>query len=75
MTEVILERNGTIDKYKGDALMAFWNAPLDDADHAATACWSALDEKLGALYDLYRDRIERYEAEPPAKTGMGCLPR
>ena len=42
MTDVILERRGTIDKYMGDCIMAFWNAPLDDPDHADHACESAL---------------------------------
>jgi adenylate cyclase len=42
MTDVILARRGTIDKYMGDCVMAFWNAPLDDSNHAAHACESAL---------------------------------
>ncbi len=42
MTGVILEREGTIDKYMGDCIMAFWNAPLDDAQHPTNACDSAL---------------------------------
>ncbi|HEY1798345.1 MAG TPA: adenylate/guanylate cyclase domain-containing protein [Stellaceae bacterium] len=42
MTDLILERRGTIDKYMGDCIMAFWNAPLDDPDHAEHACASAL---------------------------------
>ena len=42
MTNVILDRKGTIDKYMGDCIMAFWNAPLDDPDHARNACKSAL---------------------------------
>ena len=42
MTNIILERSGTIDKYMGDCIMAFWNAPLDDEEHAANACDSAL---------------------------------
>jgi class 3 adenylate cyclase/CHASE2 domain-containing sensor protein len=42
MTDVILQRKGTIDKYMGDCIMAFWNAPLDDPEHAANACRSAL---------------------------------
>ncbi len=41
-TEAILEQHGTIDKYLGDAIMAFWNAPADQADHAALACRAAL---------------------------------
>ncbi|UOM34068.1 CHASE2 domain-containing protein [Acuticoccus sp. I52.16.1] len=42
MTGVILAHRGTIDKYMGDAIMAFWNAPLDDFAHAAHACETAL---------------------------------
>ena len=42
MTDAILDRLGTVDKYMGDAIMAFWNAPLDDPDHAAHAVESAL---------------------------------
>ena len=42
MTGVILEREGTIDKYMGDCIMAFWNAPLDDSQHPLHACDSAL---------------------------------
>ena len=43
LTDSILARSGTIDKYMGDAIMAFWNAPLDDPSHALHACQSALD--------------------------------
>ncbi len=42
MTDVVLSERGTIDKYMGDAIMAFWNAPLDDPDHASHACNAAL---------------------------------
>jgi adenylate cyclase len=38
----IVERHGTIDKFIGDAIMAFWNAPLDVADHPRRACEAAL---------------------------------
>src|SRR5262249_54889683 len=38
LTEIILEQRGTIDKYMGDAIMAFWNAPLDDPEHRTHAC-------------------------------------
>ena len=42
MTEVITNHQGTIDKYIGDCIMAFWNAPLDDPAHADHACESAM---------------------------------
>ncbi len=57
LTAVILDRRGTVDKYMGDCIMAFWNAPLDDPDHARHACLAALEmqavmgplnERLGA---------------------------
>ena len=42
MTDLIMANRGTIDKYMGDAIMAFWNAPLDDEEHAANGCRAAL---------------------------------
>ena len=41
VTEIITERKGTIDEYIGDCIMAFWNAPLDDPDHATNAVQAA----------------------------------
>jgi adenylate cyclase len=43
LTNAILARKGYIDKYMGDAIMAFWNAPLDDREHQINACAAALD--------------------------------
>ena len=43
LSDVILRNRGTIDKYMGDAIMAFWNAPLAVPDHAIQACQSAID--------------------------------
>ncbi len=43
MSQPILDLNGTIDKYMGDAVMAFWNAPVDDKDHAYNACMAGLE--------------------------------
>ncbi len=42
LTDIIMSRAGTIDKYMGDCIMAFWNAPLEDPRHADHACESAL---------------------------------
>jgi adenylate cyclase len=42
MTDLIMARHGTIDKYMGDCIMAFWNAPVDDPAHADHACETAL---------------------------------
>lgn len=42
MTECVLAHQGTVDKYIGDCVMAFWNAPLDDPDHRRHACRTAL---------------------------------
>ena len=51
LTEVILNEQGTIDKYMGDCIMAFWNAPVDVADHERRACSAAL-KMLDALAEL-----------------------
>lgn len=42
LTDVIIEEKGYVDKYMGDAIMAFWNAPLDDAEHELNACEAAI---------------------------------
>ena len=56
LTEVIFRHRGTIDKYMGDAIMAFWGAPLPDAEHALHALQAALEfprvlRKLDAAFD------------------------
>ncbi|HWK39754.1 MAG TPA: adenylate/guanylate cyclase domain-containing protein [Hyphomicrobium sp.] len=55
LSEIILEERGTIDKFIGDAVMAFWNAPLTDLAHAANACRAALrmQEQLAQMNRLW----------------------
>lgn len=57
LTNAIIDRKGTIDKYMGDAIMAFWNAPLDDDAHEINACHAALDmlDKVEALNQARAD--------------------
>ena len=74
MTDIILARKGTIDKYMGDCIMAFWNAPVDDPDHARNACESALAmmARLGPLNDeLEADAKANNRKHVPIKTGIG----
>ena len=58
ITAVIHRHRGTIDKYMGDAVMAFWGAPLADADHAGNAVRAALDmvAEMKALHPAFRQR-------------------
>ena len=46
MTKVVIENGGTVDKYMGDCLMAFWNAPLDCPNHAQMALKTAMEIEL-----------------------------
>ena len=68
MTEIVQKHRGTIDKYIGDAIMAFWNAPVDLADHAARAVQTALDMQA-ALPQLNKDFAAR--GWPEVHIGIG----
>jgi len=68
MTAKIIDNQGTLDKYIGDAQMAFWNAPLDDPDHALHAVATAL-EMMGSL-DAFNKEITT-EGVPPFGMGLG----
>ena len=73
MTDIVLASRGCIDKYMGDCVMAFWNAPLDDAEHALHACQSAL-AMVKALARLNAQLAEGAAAGrplPPLAVGIG----
>jgi len=74
LSDVIQNTSGTIDKYIGDAIMAFWNAPLNDADHAEHACLAALGmvEALAALnHQLETEAKEAGRDFIPIRAGIG----
>jgi adenylate cyclase len=74
MTDIILKELGTVDKYMGDAIMAFWNAPLDDPAHGLHAVRSALDmrETLDRLNHEWKARSEKAgRAVHKVKFGIG----
>ncbi|MBI4678572.1 MAG: adenylate/guanylate cyclase domain-containing protein [Elusimicrobia bacterium] len=62
MTDTILRHKGCIDKYIGDCIMAYWNAPLDDPDHASNACRAALE-----MHERLKDLNRAWAAEAAAQ--------
>jgi adenylate cyclase len=67
-TKVIYQNRGTIDKYMGDCIMAFWGAPISDTDHARQGVISAF-EMLKAMEELNIEFVKRNW--PPIKVGIG----
>jgi adenylate cyclase len=74
LTNAIIARTGTIDKYMGDAIMAFWNAPLPDPSQESNACHAALD-MLARVDELNRIREREASAAGtrfiPIRMGIG----
>jgi adenylate cyclase len=72
MTEIITDRQGTIDKYIGDCIMAFWNAPLDDPDHVehAVQAAQAMRRNLVELNRLWQAE-PAYQVFLPVRIGLG----
>jgi len=74
VSNAIMARNGTIDKYMGDAVMAFWNAPLDDPNQDSDACNAALDmlERVDALNEERKQEAAASGTSfVPIKIGIG----
>ena len=68
MTRIVFDRHGTLDKYIGDAVMAFWGAPFEEPGHGARACESALDmmKRVGELQKQWEA-----EGKPHLDIGIG----
>lgn len=70
MTDLLIARKATIDKYIGDAILAFWNAPLDDPDQHENAARAAL-EMLAELDRLNATMPDRKDASWPGRVEIG----
>src|SRR6185369_8942187 len=68
MTQIVFKHQGTLDKYIGDAVMAFWGAPYEEPNHAIRSCQAALD-----MIERVRTLQKKWEAEgkPHLEIGIG----
>ena len=66
MTKIVFGTQGTLDKYIGDAVMAFWGAPIEEPDHAENACKAAL-----AMMQRVHELQKKWEAEGKPKLDIG----
>ncbi|MHB8502006.1 MAG: CHASE2 domain-containing protein [Candidatus Acidiferrales bacterium] len=68
MTRIVFNHHGTLDKYIGDAVMAFWGAPFEEEGHAARACNAALE-----MMQRVRELQKQWEAQgkPSLEIGIG----
>lgn len=76
MTDLVMNNGGTIDKYMGDAIMAFWNAPLDQPDHPRLACATALEmmKKLNELKPIWEAvGIKKFDIGIGLSTGKAIV--
>lgn len=74
LSNAIIDCKGTIDKYMGDAIMAFWNAPLDDERHAKNACEAALMmiQRMEALNIILEEEAKKNNQQfLPLEVGFG----
>jgi adenylate cyclase len=73
MTDILLDHKATIDKYIGDAIVSFWNAPLDDPEHQKNAARATLQMMvaLDELNESYRTRDDGANRPENVKMGIG----
>jgi adenylate cyclase len=74
LTDVIIQEKGYVDKYMGDAIMAFWNAPLDDAKHQVNACEAAIQmlEKIDVVNkEREQEALDGGHVYIPLNVGIG----
>ena len=69
MSDVIIETGGTLDKYIGDAIMAVWGAPVEQADHAKRACRAVVRQQQ-TLARLHEEWAARGKPTPSARFGV-----
>ncbi|MBT5874355.1 MAG: CHASE2 domain-containing protein [Candidatus Latescibacteria bacterium] len=76
MTDIIMDNNGTVDKYEGDLIMAFWGAPIDNPNHAIDACKASIimNDRLAEMRKMWTemerpDYITRMDARIGLNTG------
>jgi adenylate cyclase len=68
MTQIVFERRGTLDKYIGDAVMAFWGAPFEEDGHAVLGCQTALD-MMAQIQKMQREW--EVQGKPRLDIGIG----
>ncbi|RJQ41096.1 MAG: adenylate/guanylate cyclase domain-containing protein [Dehalococcoidia bacterium] len=67
-TDIVMETQGTLDKYIGDAVMAFWGAPIEIADHVLKACQAAV-KMMEAVHTFNESRV--VHGDKPIDIGIG----
>src|SRR5262249_3637271 len=68
MTQIVFQHRGTLDKYNGDAVMAFWGAPFEDKEHATLACQTALD-MMARIHEM--QKLWEAQGQPRLDIGIG----